>query len=633
VGELDRRRIDGAVCGPILPGLVSFRLSGLDEERDGYLRNTTAAVLAAAASPIGFRERRGVRAQLGFPNVFGASFVASYEKAEAELSAPWAFRQVLPKLEDFFRGYDPRTDFDGENLVTSIDLTGFSRRTLDRFILSGAYPFGAGWELGLTGEASALDFRSTGDTDFTPVDMFKTRITDDNPQKTAELRASSPNLAGLLGLSRLFGFGLGASEITGGFFFQRREIRKSELAIGLNTSNVAAFAAAQNAPDPSGDPPNFAVPPDIVAALELAEDEEETTGFFEQRSDTWAPFAHLIWNVHGPWTIEHGMRFTWEKKTGSVENAFTKGTGIAFQALLAAEEFQSDLALDEFAFTPKEVLRYDWSDDVGFFASWAKGFKAGGFNELSVNNDNNLTFDREETNSWELGTKTRLLEGLATLNLTLFWQEVENLQVFVVDPDAMLVSVRNAGEARSRGIELDSSWLATDWLTFVGTAGYLDAKYLDFPFGTCAADRPDTDGSGDGFCDLSGEQATHTPQWMAALTSSVRYPLGGLAPDTNVLPGFLSALDLTGGLTIEYNDVQFADQSNDFRMRQPSYVKLRASLGVGDEARGWALGITGENLTDVVTVSQTRDVPLGGGNIVQVQEAPRLFFGTFRWEF
>ncbi len=630
-GELDRRRIDGAVSGPVIPGFLNLRLAGVDETRDGYLRNTSVAVTPRAETPLGGRARQGIRGQLGFPDIFGSSWNLSYEHATSDLDATWGFRQVHPYFVNYFRSRDPNADFDGENLVSSVDQGGYNRREFHRWGLTGNYPFASGWNLDFVGEFSKMKIRVANDNDFTPADIFRVRSTDDNRQKTAELRASSPQLDGLLGLGRLFGLELGTSNFTGGFFFQRREMLDSALAIYLDITEVAGLVASGGTADPV--PPIPGIPPALIQVLQQLDDIEETTGFFEQHSDSWAGFGHLTWNLYGPWTIEHGMRFSWEKKTGSVENAFTRGTGVAYIALLMAEEFQSDLSLDEFAFTPKEVLRYDWSDDVGFFFSWARGFKAGGFNELSVNNDNNLTFDREATTSWELGAKTRLFDGVATANVTLFWQDVTNLQVFVVDPDAALVSVRNAGEARSRGVELDASWLATDWLTLIGTAGFLEAKYLDFPFGTCAADRPDTDGSGDGFCDLSGEQATHTPKWMGTLTSNARYPLDSLAPKTWTLPGFLSGVDLTGGFTIEYNDVQFGDQSNDFRMRQPSYVKLRASLGFADDERGWAIGVTGENLTDEVTVSQTRDVPLAGGNIVQVQEAPRLVFGTLSFRF
>ena len=631
-GELDRYRLFGAVGGPAVPGLVNFRLALLDEARDGYLRNTTARILPGIDDRVGFRERRGIRASLGFPDVFGASFVFSYERSEADLSATWAFRRVTDKLRPFFLGHDPNTDFDPENQVTSLNETGESTRDLDRFILNGAYDLPGGWGLDLVGEMSGLDWYSLSDVDFTPVDMFATLLSDENPQKTAELRLSSPSLPGLLGIERLFGFALGQSDLTTGFFFQRRELLDSVLRITLNVVNVAELAAFQNSPDPFATVGPFVVPAGVFQNLDGAETFEETTGTFAQTSDTFAGYGHLKWNLLPRWTIEHGMRFTHEKKTGFVANEFTQGTGIAFMALIGSQEFEQDLSRSEFAFTPKEVLRFDWNDDVGFFASWARGFKAGGFNELAVNPENGLTFEPEETTAWELGSKMRLLGGVATLDTTLFWQDVTNLQVFVVDPGSQLVSVENAGEARSRGVEIDASWLPVDWLTLIGTLGYLDAKYLDFPFGTCAQDRVDTDGSGDNFCNLSGQQATHTPEWMGTLVSSVRLPIRGL-PLRAASLGVLSGLAFTGNLTLEYNDVQFADQSNDFRMRQPSYVRLNASVGFADEARGWSLGITGENLTDVVTVSQTRDVTLAGGNFVHVQNPPRLFFGTFRWGF
>ena len=165
--------------------------------------------------------------------------------------------------------------------------------------------------------------------------------------------------------------------------------------------------------------------------------------------------------------------------TVEIGYALVAVTSLSFISVFTPAIAPAAIVVAEADFThvsPQFSATFRATPRVRVYGTVAQGFKAGGFNELSVNNDNNLTFEPESTTSWELGTKTRLYEGIATANLTLFWQDVEDLQVFVVDPDAMLVSVRNAGKARSRGVELDSSWLATDWLTLIGTLGYVEAK-------------------------------------------------------------------------------------------------------------------------------------------------------------
>src|ERR1051326_191329 len=61
------------------------------------------------------------------------------------------------------------------------------------------------------------------------------------------------------------------------------------------------------------------------------------------------------------------------------------GTGVVSPALGGQSSFATSRDRSESAFTPKVALRYDWSDAINFYASWAKGFKSGGFNEQVFN--------------------------------------------------------------------------------------------------------------------------------------------------------------------------------------------------------------------------------------------------------
>src|ERR1051325_1595462 len=55
-GELDRRRFEGAVGGPVLKGLLDFRIAALDESRDGFMENTTARFVSGANSRMNDRD-------------------------------------------------------------------------------------------------------------------------------------------------------------------------------------------------------------------------------------------------------------------------------------------------------------------------------------------------------------------------------------------------------------------------------------------------------------------------------------------------------------------------------------------------------------------------------------------------
>ena len=88
------------------------------------------------------------------------------------------------------------------------------------------------------------------------------------------------------------------------------------------------------------------------------------------------------------------------------------------------------------------TLRYDVTDDINVYAGWGKGFKTGGFNATVYNNNDlpGMVFGPEKATSWELGSKMNLLDRAASLNVGLYRETVEDLQVFVVTTNFQLAS-------------------------------------------------------------------------------------------------------------------------------------------------------------------------------------------------
>ncbi|MGH7897455.1 MAG: TonB-dependent receptor, partial [Candidatus Binatia bacterium] len=560
LGELDQRRLEAGIGGPVVAGWLNFRVAALVDERDGIVENTTAAIRPEANERMNGRERKGGRFQLGAPDVFGASLVIAYERVDFDYTGTgWELDRIPEKVKPFYRQFDPATDFTRDNHKGSVDTGEFNRNDIETLIANASYDL-AGWRIDAIGGRSLLRTRSLLDNDWGPAPMTFGTSDDDNPQTTGELRLTSPSLPGLFGLERLFGLPLGATDFTAGFFYQRQRPDDAVLVIDLNLPVFAQFAAYNSAPEgtPIPDLVSFVgsnVPIGSLGVFDTTAGIEETTMFFEQSTSSIAGFGHTYWRFAPGWTLQYGMRFTEESKKAHWDRRFTRGTGAAFVAL-GASEFTASRERSEFAFMPKVALNYDWSDDVTAYASWGRGVKAGGFNEQTFTTaDEALEFDTEKATAWEIGAKTRLLDGAAAVNLALFWENVTDYQVLTVEPNSLATFVVNAGEGRARGAELDASWVATSWLTLVGTLGFNDAEFLSFPFGQCSFDRPDTDGNGDGRCDLSGKPLFRTPKWASTLTGNVRLPITSMVN----APAALEAVDLVGGVTVEYQGSQYLD--------------------------------------------------------------------------
>ncbi len=638
LGELERRRFEAAIGGPIVPNVVNFRIAGLSDQRDGLLGNTTARVVPEANERMADRDRKGVRAQLGFPDLLGANLVVGYERAEFDyLGVGWEFILVPENVRAFYRQYDPRTDFDPDNLVGSVDLAEFNRNQSDTVVANASYDL-AGWRLDAVGGYSLLKVAGLYDLDFGPSPMLFNPTSDDNPQTTAEIRATSPSLPGLLGLARFFGLDLGTTDLTLGLLYQRRGIDDDLVNLAFNLPVVAQFAAVNRAPagTPVPDLSSFVGPAIQVGNLGILDTTggiASTTMVFNQTTRSIAGFAQMDWHVIPRWTLQYGMRLTDESKEADWNRTVSQPSGSALLAL-GAEGFTASRSRSEFAFTPKVSLRHDWTDDVNFYASWTEGFKAGGFNAQAFNDNSAdaLQYAPEKATAWELGMRAWLLGGAAALNLALFRETIEDLQVLTVPPNSVDTSVVNAGKARAQGIELDAIWLPTSWLTLSGGLAFNDSEFLDFRFGQCSFDRPDTDGNGDGQCDVTGEPLTRTPKWMSTLVGSLRFPAESIA--SFVAPEQLvRGIDLIGGGTFQYQDVQYVDRALDERGRQSPFFRFGANAGFGSLEQGWSARVVVENLTDIDTAYLVRDAALGQGIFLRIPEPGRLVFGSFRWSF
>jgi iron complex outermembrane recepter protein len=625
-GSYDFRRFEAAAGGPLIKGFVNLRIAGLLDERDGYLENTTAKVAPDAPKSLLGYDRKGLRVKLDLPNLLGSDLKLTYELARLDLVGGSEFRRIPQTTRSFYRQYDPGTDFEPDNLKGSIDHPDGSRNKINSFVANWRAER-AGWGLDLIGGYSLLHDVIDNDSDFSPAPAAFTVSSRDEPQATAEVLLSSPTLTGLLGLGSMFGRNLGTSNITLGVFYQRRQFKHFTESLHLNDPVVLEFSVAQDLPPQ--------VPLDSLPPLGNPEaTRESSTVLFEETADAIAGFGQLEWQFLERWTLQYGMRLTNETKDAAISRVFDTANHVIISEVLGWEAFARELSRSELQFTPKVSLGYKPTDDVGLFVSWGRGVKGGGFNDFaSGGTDAELEFNPEKVSQWEIDMKTRLLDGAATFNLALFRMDVTDFQVITQEPPDVTVKVENAAKARSQGVEADLNWLPTDWLTVRDAAGFVDARFLKFPIGTCPQDMTNTDGDSDPRCDLSGRPFPFTPKWTNTLTTDVLFPVAGVPGLKSALPSALRRLALTSGLAWEFHGQQYLLDDLDPRKRQGWFFRLRGSVGIGDLSRGWSLRFTVENLTDERTAVLVNEITTGPGHFVQYPDPPRLFVGQLRYQF
>ncbi|MFI3245506.1 MAG: TonB-dependent receptor [Ferrimonas sp.] len=203
----------------------------------------------------------------------------------------------------------------------------------------------------------------------------------------------------------------------------------------------------------------------------------------------------------------------------------------------------------------------------------ARGYKAGGFNlGLSDKPLINPLYDPETLYNYELGLKSRWLDGRASSNVTLFYMDRQDQQVeaSIQDPDSpqnFILYTNNATQSESYGAELELSYRLHDDLTLHGSASYLKTRYGQYLYQDSAGEQ----------IDLSGRELAHAPHYQFAFGATYRN-----------FSGWFANLNVTGKGAFYYSD------SHDFK--SDAYQLLDAKIGY--EATSWSAYLWGRNLTD-----------------------------------
>lgn len=182
-----------------------------------------------------------------------------------------------------------------------------------------------------------------------------------------------------------------------------------------------------------------------------------------KETSTYAAFGAIEYTFDDSVTARAELRHTSEKKT-------------LFQ-YLATSTVKTD---ETFKYlTPRFTLNYKADDGLMFYASAARGAKAGGFNASAPTADE-LPFGPEFNWTYEVGVKSDLLDRKLRLNLSLFDVEMDGIQI--TNPSAVSPTIfltKNAGTGRSKGFELEVVAKPVDGLTLQGSYSLADSKFVN----------------------------------------------------------------------------------------------------------------------------------------------------------
>lgn len=170
-------------------------------------------------------------------------------------------------------------------------------------------------------------------------------------------------------------------------------------------------------------------------------------------------------------TLTAGLRYT-EDEREAVRGADPTNPTIQF--------FPGENSLDYDRTDYTLSVDYAFSDDISAYARFATGYRAGGSGERTL--DFGLTFDEEESESFELGLKSEFLDRRLRVNAAVFWTDYDDLILTISGQPPLFASFVenvNAGEAEVKGVELDVIGMIGDSATLTFNYAYLDTELND----------------------------------------------------------------------------------------------------------------------------------------------------------
>ena len=235
---------------------------------------------------------------------------------------------------------------------------------------------------------------------------------------------------------------------------------------GVYQKGVAAYVDA-NPNLFGGNPGSLLTPNDFVSRGNI----------FDQTNDDFAVFGQLTYDITDDLALTLGGRYF------DSENSLLSSVGASVTAPNVFDAVGSSLPKAEFSetgFTPKVTVKYQITEDVMLYSSYAEGFRVGGANPNPVSLTGvpgSESYDSDSTRNYEFGIRTDLLDGRAQIDATLFQIDWDDIQVRLFTPAPLFLAYTvNASGAENKGVEVSGSWRVNDALQLHANVTYLDAQ-------------------------------------------------------------------------------------------------------------------------------------------------------------
>lgn len=418
------------------------------------------------------------------------------------------------------------------------------------------------------------------DNDYGPKDLLRTFYVDDFRLSSEELRIASPNKGGARYVAGLYHL----SEMA-------RTDRKATIGLDAGTTIVRH--------------PIFGLVPFTVVAGTYPGAVISNNG--EVQTDTYALFGALDYDLAEALTLNLGARYTHETKDVLFNLNGTASGNFGIGTLTGYRDSRSEKKI-----SPTVGATYAANKNQNVYAKYSQGFKSGGWNLdfIDANAAKKPAFDTETVESYELGTKGKLLDGRLRYDLAAYTSRFKNFQVFqlvALSPATTSILLKNAAEAESRGLDASFTLRAARQLDIGINFSLVQATFKSFS--TCSTT-----------VNCTGHRLPYAPSFTSAVTANYGV----------FLPSLGGKLNLYGEYS--YHGKSFMDPVNDpVTQNIPSRELVNVRLGYLPDNTHWDFSLWAHNLFDKDTVAMRgRDFL---GNLISRRVDPRMVGVEAKYSF
>ncbi|MGA0607366.1 TonB-dependent receptor [Phenylobacterium sp. VNQ135] len=311
---------------------------------------------------------------------------------------------------------------------------------------------------------------------------------------------------------------------------------------------------------------------------------------FAQRDSTdeqLAVFGDLTLQVTEELSVNGGLRYAdMDFKFHSLQEGPTQRGRTEF-----------DGAIGEKPLTPKFNVTYQPAENHMFYATAAKGYRAGGsvrpapavtcaadFALLGVTSLP-PTFKSDSVWSYELGAKNNLLDNRLRVAASVYHVDWSDIQTAISLPSCGFNYVANAGTARSRGFDVQADLQVTDQLQLSLAVGHNKAKY------TSTVDGPGATAGGPRRIIVADGDTLGGPPWTIALSADYQFEAFGVPA---YVRGDTSYAARNKGLLPNQDPRTTSYDATAIQPPATYLTNVRAGVEVGE----WDLSVFADNLFD-----------------------------------